>query len=164
MVCRLAATSNRQAVIGIREYAIIGLAIALMLALGTAHYYHSEYKVVEAQYEGFVDKTESLGKVAEANKKLTETLHDTQIATARSERDAAVRLLDVWKKSRPSGSILSGIPASPQGIDRICFTRTGLDAALQRYTGGVEDLIGAGQAAVIDSRAWAKAWPSQAGK
>lgn len=43
---------------------LLGIALAIMS--GVAHYYHSEYKVVDAQYEGFKQTTKAVGDAAKA--------------------------------------------------------------------------------------------------
>lgn len=141
----------------VKTWAIIGLAVALLIAMGTAHYYRSEYKVAEAQYEGFVDKTDALGEAAKLAKKTKEDDDAKKIATAVGERDAA--LIKLRDAQRPRGGFVPGATGAAPDSRKICYDRAALDAALRTLDTGVSQLVGQGDLAVIDALTLLKAWP-----
>jgi hypothetical protein len=149
--------------IGVREYIIIGLAVALLLAIGTAtvgiHYYRSKYLVVKAEGEAFKAQTAALGEKAKADKIEKETKDAKRIADAESARDAALAKLRV-EQARPRGGFVPSAAPGSKDPSRVCYERSPLDAALRKLDSGVSRLIGEGDAAIINGRAILNSWPT----
>lgn len=145
----------------LKTWAIIGLAIALVLAIGTAtigiHYYRSEYLVEKANYAAFVEKTNALGEAAKLAKKTKEDEDAKRIVGAESERDTARRLLNAERTSR---SRMRLTPQAANGSNEISFDSKALDAAVERYRGRVRELVIQGDEAQIDAATLLKSWPT----
>lgn len=144
---------------GIREYAILGLAIALLLALGTAHYYHSEYAVVQADYQGFKNTTKALGEKAIAENDATAAKSKLETQYVQTKLDAALadnkRLQSIASAARTSRGYLPTLPAGSANAGKpTCFDRPKLDAALSSFGTAVAGLIGEGTNAVILRDGW----------
>ena len=145
-------------------YILLAVGIAFAVLLGLVHYYRSELKVTEAQFESFKDKTAALGEAAKAAKVLKETQDAKQIADAVVARDDALAKL---RQSAGAGSRrLSSAPAAPAGSNQICFGAAAYTAAfaefgksLGRFMAETNGLAIEGDAAQIDAKSLIQAWP-----
>ena len=98
--------------LGIKEYAIIGLGIALLLALGALHNSRLELAAWEGKYNTFVAETKATALQDELNRgKITK---EQEIAHAKldSDKDARIAtltdLVRSYAKGRAGGSAVSG--------------------------------------------------------
>lgn len=156
----------------LKTYAIIGLGIALGLAILTAtvgiHYYRAEYLVVKAECEAFKSKTAALGEAAKTNNLLQEKYDAEKMARVGNERDAAIAKLRVAEAAASARSRASpGNPRAPTGSSQVCFTASSYDAAFKRFGTDLDKFIqdargiaGEGDRAAIDATTLIKAWPT----
>lgn len=136
------------------------LAVALLIATLSAStwFERQRYLTTKAQYDGFVATAQALAAQQLAENARKEKAYADQVHAAESDRDAAVkRLRDSEADTRRLR--MSVTPEAAAGTDRVCFTRTGLDRAIQGLLADVQGFLEEGDGALIDNQAWAKAWP-----
>ena len=144
----------------LREYAIIGLGIALLVTLGLLHIARADLGVVQAQHDGFKQTVEAQGKQAQAEAKLKESNNAIQISTAVANRnDALARLRVAQAAASAAASRVPITPAAAKGSDRQCFEPKALSAAVERYRGRVLGLVAEGDRAAIDAKTLMDSWP-----
>ena len=144
---------------GIREYAIIGLGIALLLALGALHIARADLGAVQAQYDGFKQTVEAQGKQAQAEAKLKETQNAQAINVAVTDRDTALSKLRDVQQAYSASRRMSLVPAAAQGSSSQCFSPAALTTAVEQYRAAVFGLVAEGDRAGIDAKALIQAWP-----
>lgn len=95
------------------------------------------------------------GMKAQAAAKLKEAENEAKLQTALTGRADALRRL------RDASSNRGAVPFTPQPAAgaNLCYDRAALESALQRFTTDLQGLIDEGDTALINSRAWAGAWP-----
>lgn len=142
----------------LKLYGIIALAGLLAALAGSTWFEHQRYLTTKAQYDGFVAQAQALAAQQLAENAAKEKAYANQVHTAESDRDAALkRLRD--SQADTDRLRMSVTPEAAAGTDRVCFTRTGLDRAIQSFLADVQGFLEEGDSALIDDQAWAKAWP-----
>lgn len=140
-------------------YIAIGVLSLLCYAL------YERGNAAKAQLEVFVSATEMVGKQAAAYNKGVENGWKDRVKIAEANSGPAWATLNGWvRKNNTRGSTLPASTGTPKGTDRtgqICFDEAALDGALRRFTGGIEAIIGEGQAGVIDAKTLLEAWPQR---
>lgn len=134
------------------------LGLALGVALLSLWLAVSHGQAVQREYDLFKGTQEALAAKQKSENLVKEKENAEKIRSAESARDAAlVRLREHEKRS--SADRLSVTPKPAEGADKICFSRSRLDEAIQRLLADVQELLGEGDRAIIDNRAWLEAWP-----
>ena len=131
-----------------------GIAAIILVLSGYAWFEHNRYARVKAEYDGFVAQAQAIATVQLAENQRKEKENAQRIKSAESARDIALKQLRLSTAS--SGRLrttIASLTASRTG--KVCYSSTGLDAALS----GVTRLIEEGDTAVINNRAWFEAWP-----
>ena len=149
------------------QYATVGLAIALLLALGALHIARADLGVVQAKYDGFVQTTEANGRTAVAEAKLKEKTNEEAITTANTGRaDALGRLRISEAALSAAGRRLPSSPAAPAGSSQICFESATYNAAFSKYRDRLiasmerlGQLVVEGDEAQIDAKSLLQSWP-----
>ena len=129
------------------------IAIAGLALVVGGYYLHCEH--VKRDHATFVAKLEAQAEEQTKQAKLKEAQDAKRIQDALSDRDAALKRL----RQRPNPVNLSSLPVNPADNTKLCFDRAGLDAALQRFTKGVDGLVAEGDTAIINQRALRDSWP-----
>lgn len=154
----------------VKTWAIIGLAIALGVAMLTAtigiHYYRSEYIVAKAEFDAFKSKVSELGEAAKSRNLLQEKYDADRLGRANTERDDALNKLRIAEASARSRAATNN-PRAPAGSSQVCFTASGYDAAFKRFGADLDKFIqdargiaGEGDRAAIDVTTLIKSWPT----
>ena len=150
--------------IGIREYAIIGLLLALLVASGLAKYYHGQVSVVQGRFDVFVAQVAAEGEKAKAAELEKEKARETAIKSAVASRNVALAKLRE-SASSPRDPVPAA-PAAAPGTDQICFGSAGYTAAFAKFrdvlVASLETARGialSGDSCQIDARALIEGWP-----
>ena len=133
--------------------------MVVMFALGGyAWVEHQEKITIQAQYDGFVAKAQAIAAAQLAANARKEKQYAEKLHAAESDRDTAVgRLRDY--QANTNRLRVSVTPKAPQGTDRVCFTRSKLDAAIQQLITEVQGLLATGDSSLIANREALQAWP-----
>lgn len=110
-------------------------------------------KLLKAEYYGFTEKTKLLGQVAEqqtkqkeaeffANKEKADNAYKNALAALAADNER-MRLKDSHRSFLPAPA------ASARSDNGICFDRTKLESAIQRFDGGAQKVIARGDVALI---------------
>ena len=110
---------------------------------------------IKAEYDGFVIKAQILAAERLAENRKKEIEYEERLKTAEFARTVAINQLRI-SQERARVSRMSIIP---QGPERLCFSRSGFDAALQSFLGTVEAIVTEGDIGLIDKQTLLKAWP-----
>ena len=135
--------------------AYLGIALAAAVLLGGAGWKHAIS--VQEQFDAFKLTQESLARIQQQENAKEKTKHETDIKLAVSDRDLA--LAKLRERQRAGAGGMSVTPKPTEGTDKLCFERAKLDGAIQSLIGDFQAIAGEGDAALIDNRAWAEAWP-----
>lgn len=119
---------------------------------------HEKYLVAKSEYAAYVSKAEALAanqraKIAQLEKDNAERLHIAELA-----RLAALDQLR-HDQAIASARRVSVTPQAAGGTDRVCFARSKLDEAVQRFLADVQGFVAEGDNAIIGVRAALSEWP-----
>lgn len=147
-------------------YAIAGLIFILAVAGAYFRGHHSGYEEgfekEKVEFDKFVNETKAAGLKAEQDRIDKEKSYATQIATATSDRDAALQRMRVAEAAASAARRAMPLtPAAANGSNLICFEQKALSAAVEQYRGRVRGLAQSGDETAVDARALIQAWPSQ---
>lgn len=138
----------------------VWIAVAVSVwALATYAIYERGNAAV-ARLDTFKAQVEAVGQQAIARAKEKELENANRINAAITRRDVELaRLRVLVQQTRAGGSVLPSNTGAAKDDNRICFDRTKLDGALQRFIGEAAGIAQGGDIAVIDARALIQAWP-----
>ena len=149
----------------LETYGIAIVVIGIMLAGAYFKGHHAGYiegrDEVQAKFDKFTNEVKAEGLKAQQDKLDKEKSYATNIATATTERDAAIsRMRAAEAAASAARRAMPLTPAAASGSSQICFEQKALSAAVERYRGRVRILVESGDETAIDAAALIRAWPT----
>jgi hypothetical protein len=136
----------------------VWIAAAFGILLIVAYALYERGNAAVARLEAFTAQVEAVGQQAIARNKEIERGYKQKMDSAVAGRADALKRLQL-AQARSGGSVLPSNTGAAESGSRICFDRTKLDGALQRFIGEAAGIAQGGDIAVIDARALIQAWP-----
>ena len=117
---------------------------------------------VQEKFDLFTAQVKAEGEKAKADAMIKEKEDEKRVATAESDRNAALSRMRVAQaaadRARRSMPLT---PAASGGSGQICFDQKALSAAVEQYRGSVRRLVETGDEITLDAAALISAWPKQ---
>jgi hypothetical protein len=137
---------------------IVILILACLSLAGSTWSEHQKLLVSRAEHTTYVTKAEKLAsdqraKIAQLEKDNAEKEHAAELARI-AFSDELRRNRELARTNR-----MSVTPATQAGSDRLCFSRTAFDAALQQFLGEIEGFVAEGDSTLGNARFLLASWP-----
>jgi hypothetical protein len=149
----------------ISKLEMYGIGTLAMLLVAAASWFYAKHEgrvegraEVQKDFDAFKSETNKAALKAEAEKLAKEKEYDTNLRTARSERDVAIGKLQV-AAARPRSGFVPAATGTAPGDSKICYERTALDGALRNLDQGVSRLLIEGDGQIINAITLLKGWP-----
>lgn len=138
----------------LKQYAFGALLILIISLSGYGWFEHNRYVTTKLEYDGFVSKAQAIAAQQLSNNERKEKEYANKLHIAESARLDAFNKLREYQ-ARPRGERLPGSPQTSGNADTVCWSIERFDLGLRE----LEEIIIAGQKALIINKEALEAWP-----